>query len=312
MNYDRLENDNQNLNTYWDIAIGLQKVDDLEPSNYLYELKDKNISNVLSNDQIEDLLYEKYKDETKDEIEQRKKECDIVSNRMVKILSSKGSFRLIPENFALFHGLLFKDIFEQLEEKYVGKFRDFNISKKEPILNGKSVIYSDYNEIKSTLEYDMHTEREIDYNLLYQHEVIDKITNFTSRIWQVHPFIEGNTRTTAIFIQKHLNQIGFNINNDMFSQYAKYFRNALVRANYYNRSLNVDPNEVYLKKFFVNLLYNGNYELSNKDLIVKECFYEESVDEMKTKSIINSVIDNSIEDNKKNNSIEGNEDDGRK
>lgn len=270
MEYEKLNNNTNNLNEYWDIAIGLQKVDNLEPSKYLYELKDKNINNILSNAEIEELLYKKYDNETKEEKIARQKECDIVSNRMVEILSSKGSFRLIPDNFALYHGILFKNVFNQLEEKYVGRFRDYNISKKEPILNGESVIYSDYREIKNTLDYDMKTEQSIKYNKLSKSEIIDNITSFTSRIWQVHPFIEGNTRTTAIFIQKHLNQIGFKINNDMFLNYSKYFRNALVRANYYNNEINIE--DVYLKKFFINLLYDGKYELSNKELILYSNF----------------------------------------
>lgn len=270
MEYEKLNNNIDNLTEYWNIAIGLQKVDNLEPSEYLYELKNKNINNILSNEEIETLLYEKYENETIDEKNKRQKECDIVSNRMVEILSSKGSFRLIPDNFALYHGILFKNVFNQLEEKYVGKFRDYNISKKEPILNGESVIYSDYREIRNTLDYDMKTEQSIKYDTLSKSEIIDNITSFTSRIWQVHPFIEGNTRTTAIFIQKHLNQIGFKNNNDMFLNYSQYFRNALVRANYYNND--VSSNDMYLKKFFINLLYNGKYELSNKELVLYQNF----------------------------------------
>lgn len=85
MGYEKLNADIEHINEYWDIAIGLQKVDDLEPSEYLYELKDKNINNKLSNEEIEELLYKKYENETKEEIQKRQKECDIVANRMVKI-----------------------------------------------------------------------------------------------------------------------------------------------------------------------------------------------------------------------------------
>lgn len=270
--YEVLDNDIKNIDKYWDIAIGLQKVDNLEPSKYLIELKEKNIKRILSNEEIENLLYKKYETETLEEKESRQKECDIVTNRMVEILSSKGNFRLIPDNFALYHGILFKGVFDQLKEKYVGRFRDYNISKKEPILNGASVIYSDYREIKTTLEYDMRSEREINYLELDKHEVVDNIASFTSRIWQVHPFCEGNTRTTAIFIEKHLNQMGFSIDNEMFLKYSKYFRNALVRANYYNIEKSIKSDDTHLKKFFVNLLYAGTYDLKNEDLIIDDLF----------------------------------------
>ena len=270
--YKKLNNDVERITEYWNIAIGLQKVDDLEPSKYLYELKEKNEKNVLTHKEIEELLYKKYENETEEEKQQRKKECDIVTNRMVEILSSKGGFRLIPNTFSLYHGILFKNLFSQLQEKYVGAFRDFNIFKEEPILNGESVNYLDFNEIKTTLEYDMKNESDINYRELSKHETIDTITDFTSRIWQVHPFIEGNTRTTAIFIQKYLNQLGFDVNNDMFYKYSKYFRNALVRANYYNKQ--VGSESTYLKKFFINLLYGGDYELSNEELVLQSNFVE--------------------------------------
>ncbi len=41
-------------------------------------------------------------------------------------------------------------------------------------------------------------------------------TKFTSDIWKIHPFCEGNTRATAVFIIKYLKTLGFHVSNDVF------------------------------------------------------------------------------------------------
>ena len=103
-------------------------------------------------------------------------------------------------------------------------------------------------------------------------ELINHIAKFTSAIWQVHAFGEGNTRTTAVFIERYLNSIGFPINNDMFQQHAQYFRNALVRSNYADYPKGISTEFKYLEHFFYNLLIEEKYELKNRELIVKELF----------------------------------------
>ena len=102
--------------------------------------------------------------------------------------------------------------------------------------------------------------------------MIKHIAKFTSSVWQVHPFGEGNTRTTAVFIEKYLNNMGFNVNNDMFKNKSLYFRNALVRSNYGNIPKGIYPTFDYLVMFFENLLQGKNNELKNRDLYIKELF----------------------------------------
>lgn len=79
-------------------------------------------------------------------------------------------------------------------------------------------------------------------------------------------FCEGNTRSTAVFIIKYLNSLGYSIGNEAFAKDSWYFRNALVRANYNDLQNGVHATTVYLEKFFENLLYNGNNELKNRYL----------------------------------------------
>ncbi len=84
-------------------------------------------------------------------------------------------------------------------------------------------------------------------------DVINNITNFSSNIWQIHPFREGNTRTTALFIEKYLISLGYDVDNTMFKEKSVYYRNALVRSNYFNDYLNIKQNNIFLIKFYENL-----------------------------------------------------------
>lgn len=252
---------------YWNTGIGLNKVDNLEPSKYLLDLSKKNINGELKYYEVENLLKTYYETQNHNDINiQKEKECDLVSLRIAQILEDK-SFGFSPITLKNIHRYLFKDIYD-----FAGNYRDYNISKKEPILNGETVKYVNYQDIESYFDYDFKKEKEFDYSKLNNDELIKHIAKFTSSIWQVHPFGEGNTRTTAVFIEKYLNNMGFDINNDMFKEYSLYFRNALVRSNYGNIPKGIYPIFDYLIMFFENLLQNKNNELKNSELYVKKLF----------------------------------------
>ena len=250
----------------WDMATGLQAVDDLTPSDYLYQLASQHVDGRLTNDQIEALLYKKYENETPEDKENRKRESDLVSNRMVKLLMDK-TFSFSPVTLKYIHKSLFEGIYE-----HTGMFRKYNISKKESILHGKSVKYANYRMIEDTLTYDFEEEKKRKYSELTKEKAIARISEFTSSIWQVHPFMEGNTRTTAAFIECYLNSKGFVIDNFLFKEKAKYFRNALVRANYADYQNGIDVNTIFLERFFDNLLFGGKNELHNRDMIIEAYF----------------------------------------
>lgn len=252
---------------YWDTGIGLNKVDNLKPSEYLIDLSNKNINGELKYNQIEDLLKTYY--ETKnlnDKNIQTEKECDLVSLRIAQLLEDT-SFGFSPITLKNIHKYLFKDIYD-----FAGNYRSYNITKNEPILNGDTVNYVNFHDIESYLDYDFKEEKKFDYSKLNGTELIAHISNFTSSIWQIHPFGEGNTRTTAVFIKKYLNNMGFNVNNNMFKEYSVYFRNSLVRSNYGNIPKGIYPTFCYLVMFFENLLQNKNNKLKNRELYIKELF----------------------------------------
>ncbi|EAH9135848.1 cell filamentation protein Fic [Campylobacter upsaliensis] len=237
-----------------EIGIGLNEVDNLKPSKYFYEA----VKESESYAELEEKITKHY--ENKNEETKREKECDLVSTRIALMIEEEG-FSLSPIHLKTIHKKLFNGVFPQEMEKFVGNFRNVNISKDEDIFNNKaSVIYGDYSELDELLSYDFMQEKKKQYATLSDEEKALNIARFISNIWQIHPFREGNTRTIAVFTIKYLNTMGFNINNDLFKQHSKYFRNALVLANYSNIQKGIDEDFSYLESFFKKLL-NQSEEL---------------------------------------------------
>ena len=251
----------------WDMAIGLQEVDNLTPSTYLEKLLEQNIEGNLSIEEVENELREYYIEKEKNNrVNYNEFECDFVSTRIVELLNN-ASFELSLDFLKYIHKYLFQDVYE-----FAGEFRNIDFSKHEKILNNDSVAYGDHNTLNKSLEYDFSLEKEKKYNEMNMVEVINSITDFSSSIWQVHPFREGNTRTTAVFIEMYLTSLGYKVDNTMFKNKSVYFRNALVRSNYFNNYLKIKEDKTYLIKFYENLLLGKNNNLHSKDLIVHELF----------------------------------------
>ena len=251
----------------WDMAIGLQEVDNLKPSKYLEKLVNDNVNGNLAIDQVKNELREYYiEKEQKNEINHNELECDFVSTRIVELLQ-EDKFELSVDYLQHVHKYLFQDVYE-----FAGEFRIIDFSKHEKILNNDSVAYGDCTTLKESLEYDISLEKDKNYKEMNIVEVINNITKFSSSIWQVHPFREGNTRTTALFIEKYLISLGYIVDNSLFKDKSVYYRNALVRSNYFNNYLNIKEDSSYLIKFYENLLLGKNNNLHSEDLIVKELF----------------------------------------
>ena len=249
----------------WNIAFGLQAVDNLVPSKYMVSLAEENIVGTKKYDVVEKEIKEYYETEDKEKINKDEKEADEVSLRIVKILNDKA-FTFNYLTLKQYHKKLFENIEIGIDEKYIGEFRDYNITKAEPVLNGETVQYADYSMIEETLKYDFEEEMKQKYTEKSDEEKVNRLCTFTSNIWQVHPFGEGNTRTTALFIQKYLNSKGFNVNNELFKDNSLYFRNALVRANYSKISKGIEEDKKYLVLFFENLLFNKQNKLDNSEI----------------------------------------------
>lgn len=243
----------------WKTAIGLQDVDGLKTSDYLLETAkehiDGNIDIAAAKKRIQSYYEQRDVRNTK---ESETQEADIVSVRIAELLSEKA-FRFSPAELQNIHSRLFSGII-----KNAGMFRSYNISKKEWVLDGESVIYASFESIKETLDYDFSSEKDFSYEGLSVSEAIKHISKFISGIWQIHPFCEGNTRTTAVFVIKYLLTFGFDISNDTFAENSWYFRNALVRANYNNIKKSIHETTSFLELFFENLILGKNNQLKNR------------------------------------------------
>ena len=257
----------------WSTAIGLQAVDGLKPSKYLIDTAIQNIEGKITMKEAQSLIdsyYEERPVHLSDD--ERTEEADKVSSRIAEILS-ETAFSFSPNAYISIHRKLFQGIY-----KHAGKIRDYNITKKEWVLDGATVMYGSASELRVTLEYDFSQEKDFSYKGLSMDEIIHHLAVFVSRLWQIHIFGEGNTRTTAVFFIKYLRTLGFSAANDIFAENAWYFRNALVRANYMNLQKGIHETTEYLEAFLRNLLLNEKNELHNRNLHISGLLNEEKVD----------------------------------
>ena len=247
----------------WSTAIGLQAVDGLTTSEYLNELACRNIVGDLTMEQVDKLLDSYYESKAAREAhDDNKNEADKSSRNIKKILSVK-TVDFTANGFVSLHRRIFEGVF-----KHAGQLRDYDITKREWVLEGDTVNYLNWEDLRRALDYDIKQEREFSYKGLSQDELITHISSFVSGLWQIHAFGEGNTRTTAVFIIQYLRSIGFDVENDLFAKHSWYFRNALVRANYKSAVKGIDYSSVYLERFFRNLLLGEQWDLRNRYLHV--------------------------------------------
>ena len=245
----------------WKTAIGLQAVDGLQPSAYLIDVAKRNIEGEISLNETRKLIDSYYQSKTvrtpKDEDEE---EADKVSANIAKILASK-TFAFNTNGYVSLHRRIFEGVF-----KHAGEIRQYDISKKEWVLEGDSVNYLNWEDLRRALDWDIEQEKNFQYKGLSDDEKIEHIAKFISGIWQIHAFREGNTRTTAIFTIQYLRSLGYEVNNEMFAKHSWYFRNALVRANYRNINKDIEYSPIYLVRFFRNLLLGESWVLKNRYL----------------------------------------------
>ena len=263
----------------WKTAIGLQEVDGLKPSSYLLETARKNIKGDITIDKVRQLLDSYYRNKTtRTAQDDSTEEADKVAANIKKILSSK-TLAFNTNGLISIHRRIFEGVF-----KHAGEIRKYDISKKEWVLKGNSVHYLNWEDLHRALDFDIQQERDFSYKGLTEEEKIKHITYFVSGLWQIHPFCEGNLRTTAVFTIQYLRSIGYTVDNDMFVNHSWYFRNALVRANYKNSALEIDYDTSYLEKFFQNLLLGTKHDLKNRYMVIDAPTYFIHDDEPQNKA----------------------------
>jgi fido (protein-threonine AMPylation protein) len=247
----------------WKIAIGLQQVDGLKPSDYLIATARQNIEGDITVEEVKQRIESYYRQHPVTDDENRTEEADRVSAAIAEVLGEQA-FTFSPIEYLTIHRRLFQGIYS-----HAGKIRDYNITKQEWVLDGETVLYASAEGLQAALEYDFEQEKKFSYKGLSKQETIEHIAHFISYLWQIHVFGEGNTRTTAVFLIKYLRTFGFEVNNELFEQYSWYFRNALVRANYKNNVKNIHVTNEFLLHFFENLLLGKNHILKNRIMHVR-------------------------------------------
>lgn len=247
----------------WQTAIGLQAVDGLRPSDYLIETARRDIEGEITIDEAQQLIKNYYQSkEVRTAEDDEKQEADVASTNIRRILAEK-TFAFTVVGLTSIHRRIFDGVF-----KFAGKIRDYNITKKEWVLRGDTVLYVSAPDIRRAIEYDLEQEHAFDYTQVSPDELVEHLAKFVSGLWQIHPFGEGNTRTTAVFTILYLRSMGFNVENDLFAKHSWYFRNALVRANYQNVQKGIMRNSDFLILFFRNLLLGEKNELKNRYMVV--------------------------------------------
>jgi fido (protein-threonine AMPylation protein) len=248
----------------WQTAIGLQAVDGLTTSQYLQQTAVRNIEGDITFDEARQLIDSYYQSaDARKDANDNQQEADKASANIAKLLS-EPTFTFSTQGLCEVHRRIFEGVF-----KHAGTMRDYNITKQEWVLDGDTVLYGSASELGRTIQYDLEQERSFSYRGLTSEQIISHLTRFVSNLWQIHPFCEGNTRTTAIFTIKYLRSIGFNVDNSLFAYYSWYFRNALVRSNYRNVPKGIEPDDTFLNRFFENLLLGKKNELKNRWMHVR-------------------------------------------
>jgi len=245
----------------WSTAIGLQAVDGLKTSSYLQDTARRNIEGEITIDEARSLVNQYYITKTAhDNDDADKEEADRVSSNIVKVLASR-TFDFSTGGYQSVHRRIFEGVM-----KHAGELRKYDITKKEWVLEGDTVLYLNWEDLHRALDYDLEQERAYSYVGKSSDEMITHLTRFVSGLWQIHAFPEGNTRATAIFVIQYLRSLGFKVGNDLFAKHSWYFRNALVRANYHNIAQGIDYSPIYLERFFRNLLLGEQWDLRNRYL----------------------------------------------
>lgn len=283
--YERLgEPDQAEKSQAWQTAIGLQQVDGLATSKYLLETAKEHIEGRINIDEAQARIdsYYQTKEARQNQDSANTREADIVASRIAKLLG-EATFNFSTFTYFNIHKKLFAGLYP-----HAGKIRPYNITKKEWVLNGDTVQYCDFDVILDTLNYDFDKERKFSFIGLSTEQKISHISKFISNVWQIHPFCEGNTRTTAVFLIKYLKFFGFPVNNAPFAKNAWYFRNALVRANWSNMMLDIQSSTLPLEHFLRNVILETNFELKNRRLHI--LYKDGSLQKEDTASIANEMF----------------------
>ena len=252
------------IETAWQTAIGIQAADGLRTSEYLWQLSKKNISGKIDLNEVEEQVTSYYFERNANDIgDPEKEEADKVAINTVRILLSE-TFDFSAVGLATLHRNIFHGVFEN-----AGEQREIDVSKREWVLGGDIVSFTNPESLQDALEECLEEEKGFRYNSSSTDTLISHIAAFIAKLWHICPFEQGNTRFTAVFTLLYLRHLGISYKINTFENDSWYFHNALVRANYRNIEKNIGYEPIYLERFFRNLLLSEQWDLRNRFVHVR-------------------------------------------
>ena len=160
----------------------------------------------------------------RDEDELDKAEAELSRARMM-LLYNDGFSDFSEASLSKIHRYLFGDVYD-----WAGEYRKINVIKRERLLAGQSVWYSNCEDIERDLRRVWTRFRRTKWAGITKRQFVQKVSRLFPALWQIHPFREGNTRTVVMLLTFFVEAQGYYFDQDLMAQSAGYVRNAFVLA----------------------------------------------------------------------------------
>ena len=161
----------------------------------------------------------------KDEDMLEKAEVEFSCNAIHDLLTNpiQGSYDFA--HLCKFHACIFSDVYE-----WAGQPRIISIEKQEAILGYMSIEYAKPQDIETEVTAILQKMNSVNWQALSLSRQAEALSKGLTELWKVHPFRDGNTRTTVTFICQFAESKGMFLDSSLFEQNAVYLRSALVAA----------------------------------------------------------------------------------
>jgi len=196
-------------------------------------------------------------------------EAEYTSLRLAELVIQKSASCFDFASLCDMHYYIFQDIYD-----WAGKIRVINIEKAEPALGGISIEYSDCFDIQRDVTDVLNDMNQYPWEAQPLEIVAKEYSGYLARLWKVHPYREGNTRTIVTFCSQFIESRGFYIESDLFKDNAQYMRTALVAASAIFSDLGDRRKPEYLERIVLDALEQGDMMKSRVIAAIQEAGYE--------------------------------------
>ena len=152
-------------------------------------------------------------------------EADITFIKFLSIDKLNQGQELDFDYVKVLHRHIFEDVYP-----FAGQTRTVQIYKAEAVLGGDTIRYSHPNNIEGHAVNIIDEMNGVNWRSLSLEDRSMMFSKNIAALWQVHPFREGNTRTTMTFASHFAGRNDFPLDKQLFRENASFVRNALVKA----------------------------------------------------------------------------------